>query len=91
MWYAGLTFNMVTSICIVLAVGIAVDYSVHIAHSFLSQQGTKKERAAAALHAIGGDVFSGAFTSWLAIIGIALTTTYVLQVWGCKLLPGFQW
>lgn len=80
MWYADLTFNMVTSICIVLAVGIAVDYSVHIAHSFLCQEGSRKERAAAALYAIGADVFSGALTSWFAIIGIALTTTYVLQV-----------
>lgn len=76
----GLHFNMVTEICIVLAVGIAVDYSVHIAHSFLIHRGTRKERALGALQNIGGEVFCGSATSFLAIMGIACTTTYVMEV-----------
>lgn len=80
MWYAGLTFNMVTSITIVLAVGITVDYSVHIAHSFLTHSGTRKERAALALQNIGGEVFCAAFTSLLAVLGLAFTEHYVMQV-----------
>lgn len=86
MWAMGLYFNMVTEICIVLAVGIAVDYSVHIAHSFLIERGDKKERVLAALQNIGGEVFCGAATSFLAIMGLWFTTTYVLQV---KCLSGF--
>ncbi|GMH37982.1 hypothetical protein BSKO_05866 [Bryopsis sp. KO-2023] len=80
MWYAGLTFNMVTSISVVLAVGVAVDYACHIAHNFLIQEGTRKERAKGALRAIGGEVFCAAFTSWLAVMGMAFTTHYVMQV-----------
>lgn len=76
----GLAFNMVTSICIVLAIGITVDYSVHIAHNFLIQTGTNKKRASAALEAIGGDVLCGAGTSWLAVMGLAFTQTYTMQV-----------
>lgn len=76
----GLTFNIVTSICIVLAVGIAVDYSLHVAHNFMIQTGSRKERACAALEAIGGEVLCGAATSWLAIKGLVFTQTYTMQV-----------
>ena len=34
-YYWGLTLNAVTVVNIVLAVGLAVDYSAHIAHSYL--------------------------------------------------------
>lgn len=78
----GLSFNMVTSMCVVLAVGITVGYSVHIAHNFLTQTGTNKERATAALRDIGGEVLCGAVTSWLAIMGLVFTQTYTMQV--CK-------
>lgn len=79
MWYAGLTFNTVTSVDLVLAVGVAVDYSAHIAHSFTMQEGTRKERARLALKEIGGDVFSGAFTTWLAVVLMGLATHYIFR------------
>lgn len=60
MWFVGLSFNTVTAINMVLAVGIAVDYSAHIAHSFLVMNGSRKERAKGALHHIGGEVLAGA-------------------------------
>lgn len=80
MWYVDLTFNMVTSISVVLAVGIAVDYAVHITHNFLVQSGTKVERATLALQNIGGEVFCAAFTSLLAVVGLGFTKHYVMQV-----------
>lgn len=79
MWYAGLTFNTVTAINMVLAVGIAVDYSAHIAHSFLVLDGSRKLRAQAALHHIGGEVLAGAFTTWLAISVMGFAEHYVFQ------------
>lgn len=67
LWYVDLDFNTVTAINMVVAVGIAVDYSAHIAHSFLVMKGSRKDRAHAALQHIGGEVIAGAFTTWLAI------------------------
>ncbi|GMH38046.1 hypothetical protein BSKO_05930 [Bryopsis sp. KO-2023] len=75
----GLTFNTVTSVNIVLAVGIAVDYSAHIAHAFMTNQGSRKQRSAKALHQIGGEVFSGACTTWLAIVIMGSATHYIFQ------------
>lgn len=39
----------VTGVMLVLAIGLSVDANVHIAHFFLQAQGTRNERAAAAL------------------------------------------
>lgn len=34
-YFWGLTINMFTGLCMILSLGIAVDYSTHIAHTFL--------------------------------------------------------
>ncbi|GMH38064.1 hypothetical protein BSKO_05948 [Bryopsis sp. KO-2023] len=80
MHFGGLQFNIVTSINIILAVGIAVDYSSHIAHSFLVATGTREERAQKALYHIGGEVFSGAFTTWVAVLGLGFASHYIFTV-----------
>ena len=81
MWYVGLTFNTVTAILMVLAVGVAVDYSAHVAYSFLaSKKATKTARAADALYIIGAEVFAGGFTTLLAAIALAFGTHYIMDV-----------
>lgn len=68
-----------TAINMVLAIGIAVDYSAHIAHSFLVLNGSRKERAQAALHHIGGEVLAGAFTTWLAVAVMGFARHYIFK------------
>ena len=79
MWYADQYFNPVTAINLVLAVGIAVDYSAHIAHSFLVLSGDRLSRARGALEHIGGEVISGAFTTFLGIVVMGFTEHYTFQ------------
>eukprot|EP00210_Caulerpa_lentillifera_P000460 g443.t1 len=79
MWYVDQYFNPVTAINLVLAVGIAVDYSAHIAHSFLVVDGDRTSRAKQALEHIGGEVLSGAFTTWLGIVIMAFAEHYIFQ------------
>ena len=45
MWLSGLTIDSVTIINLVLAIGLVVDYSAHIAHSFVVAKGTRQARA----------------------------------------------
>jgi len=75
----GLTYNSVTSISLILSLGLSVDYSVHIAHSFLMFTGTRDQRAAAALRHIGGPVFQGAASTFLAILSLAGASSYVFR------------
>ena len=79
MWYVDQYFNPVTAINLVLAVGIAVDYSAHIAHSFLVLSGDRLSRAKGALEHIGGEVISGAFTTWLGVFIMGFTRHYIFQ------------
>lgn len=79
MYYVDQYFNPVTAINLVLAVGIAVDYSAHIAHSFLIVNGDRVSRAREALEHIGGEVLSGAFTTWLGIVVMSAAEHYIFQ------------
>ena len=39
MHFWGLTIDVVSSVIIIISIGLCVDYSAHIAHAFLSVQG----------------------------------------------------
>ncbi|KAF5826705.1 patched family-domain-containing protein [Dunaliella salina] len=91
MHFAGLNLNSITFIILVIAVGIAVDFSGHVCRAFLVEQGTRKERAEKALYHIGGEVLNGAFSTWLAVIVLAGANHYIFHampwafVSGCSL------
>jgi len=75
-----LDFNSVTAINLVLAVGLAVDYSAHIAHSFLVCKGSGRDRALQAVDHIGTSVFNGAFSTFLAVLPLSMSKSYVFIV-----------
>eukprot|EP00198_Chlamydomonas_reinhardtii_P012461 XP_001701798.1 sterol sensing 5-transmembrane protein [Chlamydomonas reinhardtii] len=75
----GLTFNSVTCIVLVLAVGISVDYSAHVMRAFLVSTGTRQERAHKALVEIGGAVWNGAATTFLAVLPMAAAEHYIFN------------
>jgi predicted RND superfamily exporter protein len=55
----GLTIDNVSVIFVVISLGLSVDYSVHITHSFLHKEGTGNERMVAALEDMGTAVMNG--------------------------------
>lgn len=80
MHYVDLQFNIVTSINIILAVGIAVDYSSHIAHAYLDETGSRHQRATRALYCMGSEVSYGAITTLVAVLGLGFASHYVFNV-----------
>ena len=44
-YYWGLTIDTVTSINLILAVGLAVDYAAHIGHAFMTVKGSRNGMA----------------------------------------------
>merc|ERR1712032_1026497 len=75
-----LDFNSVTAINVTIAVGLAVDYSAHVAHSFLVATGDRKQRAIHAIDHIGSSVADGAFTTLLAVLPLGASQSYVFTV-----------
>lgn len=88
-YYWGLTFNTVVVINIVIAIGLAVDYSAHISHTYLTvvpppelQTNAEKRmfKARAALAQMGSSVFHGGFSTFLAIITLSAAKSYIFKV-----------
>ena len=64
-------------VCLILSIGLAVDYSSHIGYKFMVYKGTKSERAKASLINMGPAVFNGGFSTFLPIIMLAGSNIYV--------------
>eukprot|EP00239_Pterosperma_sp_CCMP1384_P005235 CAMPEP_0197859792 /NCGR_PEP_ID=MMETSP1438-20131217/34679_1 /TAXON_ID=1461541 /ORGANISM="Pterosperma sp., Strain CCMP1384" /LENGTH=896 /DNA_ID=CAMNT_0043476435 /DNA_START=219 /DNA_END=2909 /DNA_ORIENTATION=- len=77
--WGGNYMNSVTCILVVISVGLSVDYCAHITHAFLVATGTREERMEKALRHIGGAVFNGGITTYLACILLCLSKTYVFK------------
>lgn len=87
-YYWGLTLNNIVIVNIVIAIGLAVDYSAHIAATYLiikSPKGmTNSEKRAyksrKAVSSMGSSVFHGGFSTFLAIITLASAKSYIFIV-----------
>jgi len=64
----GLSFDSVTIIMLVIALGLAVDYSAHIGRAYMEMQGTPDERLKGCLSNMGVAVFNGAMSTFLAVL-----------------------
>jgi len=80
MW--GLELNSVSSICLIMAMGLVVDYSVHIMHNFAIQDSTRSrnERVVNCLAEIGPAVGQGALSTFIAIMPLALSRSNTFRV-----------
>ena len=80
MFYWGLVIDGVGVINLVLAIGLAVDYSAHVGHSFMLTTGSRDERAIQAIGNIGAAVLNGALSTFLAIMLLSMSESYVFRV-----------
>lgn len=89
-YYWGLTFNPIVMIQIVLAIGISVDFTAHIAYAYLCEpippnkehkydtpEKIRQYKATMALSKMGSSVFHGGFSTFVAISVLAPSDTYI--------------
>jgi len=79
-YYADVQINSVSVISLAIAVGLSVDYTAHIVRGFMEQVGSRQERAAAALGALGPPVFHASTSTFLAILLLAFSQSFVFRV-----------
>lgn len=92
LYYWNLTFNTIVLINIVVALGLSVDYSAHIAHTYLLTKAPNNDyfrgnparkrhyKARIAISQMGSSVFHGGFSTLLAISALAPSSSYVFVV-----------
>ena len=75
----GITIDTVSCNNLVIAIGLCVDYSVHITHRFLHEKGSRNDRVVSTLENIGPAVFNGGFSTFLAFILLAGSRSHVFS------------
>lgn len=78
-WW-GVTISGVSTIYILISVGLTVDYSAHIAHIFVIEKGTANERAINALTRIGPSVFNAVASTLVAVLALSTSASFVFRV-----------
>ena len=76
LYFWDVTIDIVSCINIVISVGLCVDYSVHIGHSFVVSSGSRLERTITSLEKIGPAVLNGGLTTFLALILCGTSTSH---------------
>ena len=88
----GVNIDVVSCVNVVLAIGLSVDYSVHIANAFKSSKGSARCRTQAALTSLGPAVFNGGVTTLLAVIVLPGSKSHILvtffKVFGLTVMYG---
>jgi len=69
-WF-GLKLNGVSVVNIVMAVGVSVEFTAHIARAFMIASGSRRERASEAVLALGFPVLAGGFSTFLGVVAMA--------------------
>jgi hypothetical protein len=73
----GFKFDANAAILIVVAVGLSVDYAVHLAHFYNEQPGKRKEKSQMALHGVGLSVWGGALTTGGAAVPLCFAKHFL--------------
>ncbi|XP_060605204.1 patched domain-containing protein 3-like isoform X1 [Ruditapes philippinarum] len=76
MQFWDISVDTASSVLLILCFGLAVDYSAHIGHSFMTHTGSKNERTRKTLVSMGPAVFSGGFSTFLAFLLLVNSISY---------------
>lgn len=80
MYVLGIAIDSVSVINIVLAVGLSIDYSAHVGHCFMVKGGNNRDRRVLeSLADIGAAVLNGASTTFLAVVVLLFSSSYVFS------------
>lgn len=84
-----LTMNSIVTVILVIGLGLAVDYSAHIAHTYLIAEAPaemthaekRKYKASVAVSSMGSSVFHGGFSTFIAVMVLSGAKSYIFVVW----------
>ena len=77
----GIAIDTSAAVLLSVALGLAVDYSAHIAHAFMTITGeSRDERVSKTIIAMGPAVFNGGFSTFLAFSILMVSKSFVFKV-----------
>jgi len=81
-YFWGTNVNSLTTLGLVMAVGLVVDYNAHITHCFFMADPSlsRPERLSVAMKTMGKSVFMGGITTLLGIIPLAFASCEIFRI-----------
>ena len=81
MWLAGIPVNSVSVVNLVMAVGLSVDYSLHVLHTFLATRGVSRgARVRGTVLGIAAAVLLAVLSTFFGVLCMAASTSEVIVV-----------
>ena len=81
MYFWGISIDTTAAVLLSVALGLAVDYSAHIAHAFMTTSGKSKDkRIKRALIEIGPAVFHGGVSTFLAFAVLFFSNSFAFKI-----------
>jgi hypothetical protein len=80
LYFWDVTISGVSTIYILISVGLAVDYSAHIAHLYVVSTGNSQERAVDSLKRMGPSVFNGVMSTMLAVLVLSFSKSFIFRI-----------
>ncbi|KAK7386081.1 hypothetical protein VNO78_32169 [Psophocarpus tetragonolobus] len=78
----GIQLNAVSVVNLIMSIGIAVEFCVHIVHAFTVSLGDRSQRAKTALCTMGASVFSGiTLTKLVGVLVLCFSTSEIFVVY----------
>ncbi|CAJ1971645.1 unnamed protein product [Sphenostylis stenocarpa] len=78
----GIQLNAVSVVNLIMSIGIAVEFCVHIVHAFTVSLGDRNQRAKTALCTMGASVFSGiTLTKLVGVLVLCFSTSEIFVVY----------
>ncbi|CAB9528937.1 Pick C1-like protein 1 [Seminavis robusta] len=77
---AGLYINVVTYVCMVISIGLLVDFLMHIVLKFYESNGASREaKVKETLHTMGASILVGGLSTSLGVLPLAFSTSAILR------------
>ena len=81
MHFWGIEIDTTSAVLLSVGLGLAVDYSAHIAHAFMATSGkSKDDRIKHAVIEIGPAVFNGGFSTFLAFAILMVSQSFAFTI-----------
>jgi Niemann-Pick C1 protein len=79
MQWAGVSINPVSYIALVMAIGLLVDFVIHVLLRFYEAPGNRREKIVDVLKTVGSSVLLGAVTTFLGTMPLAFSTSDIFH------------
>lgn len=79
LYLAGVNINAISYITLIMAIGLMVDFIVHILLRYFESKGTREQRVVETLSTMGASILVGAISTFLGVLLLVFSTSEIIK------------